>query len=113
MIGLPASLFTNTGIPVCIIILKKHRELGEPLLIIDASNEFIKVGKQNVLQEKDINRIVEKYLLKAEVSGYSKLVNREDLIINEYNLNILRYVNAIDENIPHDVDAHLFGGGLK
>lgn len=54
VIGLPSNLFTNTGIPVCVIILKKNRELNEPVLFIDASRNFIKVGKQNALQEKDI-----------------------------------------------------------
>ena len=27
IIGLPANLFTNTGIPVCVIILKKNRNI--------------------------------------------------------------------------------------
>lgn len=57
IIGLPSNLFTNTGIPVAIIILKKNRKLSDPVLMIDASNNFIKVGKQNVLQEKDIAKI--------------------------------------------------------
>ena len=58
VIGLPSNLFSNTGIPVCIIILKKNRDLNEPVLFIDASHNFIKVGKQNVkLQEKILLRL--------------------------------------------------------
>ncbi|MBS4750635.1 type I restriction-modification system subunit M [Carnobacteriaceae bacterium zg-ZUI78] len=110
VIGLPNNLFTNTGIPVCIIILKKNRELNEPILFIDASRNFVKEGKQNVLQEKDIAKIVDVYKNRTEEKGYSHLASRQELIENEYNMNIPRYVEASDEEIPHDVDAHLYGG---
>jgi len=110
IIGLPNNLFTNTGIPVVIIILKKNRKIDAPVLIIDASNSFIKVGKQNVLQEKDIAKIVDVYMEKAEILGYSHLATREEIKKNEYNMNIPRYVEAIDAEISQDVDAHLLGG---
>lgn len=110
VIGLPSNLFTNTGIPVVIMILKKNRSIDAPVLIIDASNSFIKVGKQNVLQEKDIAKIVDVYVNKTEISGYSHLASREEIRKNEYNMNIPRYVESIDSEISHDVDAHLFGG---
>lgn len=110
VIGLPSNLFTNTGIPVCILILKKNRELNEPVLFIDASRNFIKAGKQNALQEKDIAKIVDAYVNRREESGYSHLASRQELIQNDYNMNIPRYVTAIDDEIPHDVDAHLYGG---
>ncbi|MBJ8325858.1 type I restriction-modification system subunit M [Streptococcus pacificus] len=110
VIGLPSNLFTNTGIPVCIIILKKNRELNDPILFIDASKSFIKSGKQNALQEKDIAKIVDVYQQRVEEKGYSHLATRQELMQNDYNMNIPRYVETIDEEIPHDVDAHLYGG---
>ncbi|EPT8927889.1 type I restriction-modification system subunit M [Listeria innocua] len=110
IIGLPGNLFTNTGIPVCVLILKKNRAISDPVLVIDASRNFIKVGKQNELQEKDIARIVDTYVERAEKSGYSHLATREEIIENDYNMNIPRYVESIDEEFPHDVDAHLYGG---
>lgn len=110
IIGLPNNLFTNTGIPVVVIILKKNRKLGEPVLIIDASHNFIKVGKQNVLQEKDIAKIVDTYVERRKEKGYSHLATREEILENQYNMNIPRYIEAIDEEIPQDVDAHLLGG---
>lgn len=110
VIGLPSNLFTNTGIPVCVIILKKNRELGQPVLFIDASKHFIKVGKQNALQEKDIAKIIDTYQHRTEEKGYSHLATRQELIQNDFNMNIPRYVVSIDEEIPHDVDAHLYGG---
>lgn len=110
IIGLPSNLFTNTGIPVAIMILKKNRSIGEPVLIIDSAHNFIKVGKQNVLQEKDIAKIVDTYIERREEKGYSHLATREEIINNEYNLNIPRYVDAHSNEIPHDVDGHLLGG---
>lgn len=110
IIGLPNNLFTNTGIPVVVVVLKKNRKLDAPILIIDASRGFIKVGKQHVLQEKDIARIVDTYVERREEMGYSRLAARQDILHNEYNLNIPRYIEAIDEEIPHDVDGHLLGG---
>src|SRR5699024_5320554 len=110
IIGLPSSLFTNTGIPVVVAILKKNRKLDEPILLIDASEEFIKVGKQNVLEEKHIAKIVDTYLERNEEEGYSSLVYRQEILENDYNMNIPRYVIAKNEEISHDVDAHLLGG---
>lgn len=110
IIGLPSNLFTNTGIPVVVLILKKNRNLDEPVLIIDASREFIKVGKQNVLQEKHIAKIVDTFIERNKDEGYSSLVYREDILENDYNMNIPRYVTTKSEEIAHDVDAHLFGG---
>ena len=110
IIGLPSNLFTNTGIPVVVMVLKKNRNIGDPVLVIDASRSFIKVGKQNVLEEKDIAKIVDTYSNRMKIPGYSHLATREEVIDNDYNMNIPRYVESIDSEIPHDVDAHLFGG---
>ncbi|MGO1369433.1 type I restriction-modification system subunit M [Senegalia sp. (in: firmicutes)] len=110
IIGLPSKLFTNTGIPVVVLILKKNRKLDDPVLVIDASQEFIKVGKQNVLEEKHIAKIVDTYLERNGEEGYSSLVYREDILENDYNMNIPRYVTSKSDEIAHDVDGHLLGG---
>jgi type I restriction enzyme M protein len=110
IIGLPDKMFTNTGIPVTVIILKKNRKLGAPVLMIDASKNFTKAGKQNVLQEKDIAKIVDTYTERTSEKGYSYLAEQKDIIENEYNLNIPRYIESIEEDIAHDIDAHLYGG---
>src|SRR5699024_5483417 len=102
IIGLPEKLFTNTGIPVTVIILKKNRQLNDPVLMIDASNTFAKEGRQNVLREKDIAKIVDTYEVRVEEKGYSHLATREEIIENEYNLNIPRYIESLDDDIPED-----------
>lgn len=110
IIGLPSSLFTNTGIPVTILILKKNRELEEPVLLIDASQDFVKEGRQNVLLEKHIAKIVDTYLNRQNEAGFSYLASRDEIVENDFNMNIPRYVASISEEIEHDVDAHLLGG---
>ncbi|HLQ74776.1 MAG TPA: type I restriction-modification system subunit M [Alloiococcus sp.] len=110
VIGLPDKLFTNTGIPVTVLILKKNRALNDPVLMIDASKSFVKEGKQNVLQEKDIAKIVDTYIERTEETGYSHKASQKEIKENEYNLNIPRYIEAVDEEIAQDVDAHLYGG---
>lgn len=110
VIGLPSNLFTNTGIPVCVIVLKKNRSLGEPILMIDASQYFVKVKTQNILQDKDIARIIETYTSRIETESYSHLASLEEIKRNEYNLNIPRYIESIETEIPHHVDGHLYGG---
>lgn len=110
IIGLPSNLFTNTSIPVAILVLKKNRQINDSVLLIDASRGFIKVGKQNVLREKDIAKIVDTYVERREEVGYSHLATRKEILENQYNMNLPRYIESIDDEIPQDVDAHLLGG---
>ena len=87
IIGMPANLFTNTGIPVVVIILKKNRDLDDPILFIDAAEHFIKVGRQNALREKDIARSGHLHQSVGE-EGYSHLADIAEIVDNDYNLNI-------------------------
>lgn len=111
VIGLPAGMFTNTGIPVLVMILRKNRNSSDPVIIIDASNDYTKEGKQNILQEKHIAKITDAYLARQEIPNFCHLATREEIISNGYNLNIPRYVESLQtEKFPDDVDSHLFGG---
>src|SRR5699024_2063316 len=65
---------------------------------------------QNVLQEKDIAKIVDTYIERTEEKGYSHQATQKEIQENEYNLNIPRYIEALDDEVAHDVDAHLYGG---
>ncbi|MGN0893551.1 MAG: type I restriction-modification system subunit M, partial [Succinivibrio sp.] len=111
IIGLPAGMFTNTGIPVLVMILRKNRNANDPIIIIDASNQYDKVGKQNILKEKHIAKITDAYLERKEIHGFCHLASKEEIIKNDYNLNIPRYVESSQtEKFPDDVDAHILGG---
>lgn len=111
IIGLPEKMFTNTDIPVLVMILKKNRNSNDPIVFIDASKESIKDGKQNILLEKHIAKITDAYIARKEIPNFCHLASREEIIKNEYNLNISRYIELeANDKFPDDVDAHLLGG---
>lgn len=109
IIGLPANIFFGTGIPTLIMVLKKNRG-NEGVLIIDASKGFIKDGKQNKLRECDVKKIVDTYRERKEIPGYSRVVTRDEIRRNEYNLNIPRYVDSSEAPVKYDIYSTMFGG---
>lgn len=96
VIGLPSNMFYNTSIPTCIIVLKKHRE-GRDVLFIDASNFFEKEKKQNVMHDAHIDRVVELYKNRQSVDKEAYLASFEDIMKNDYNLNIPRYIDTSED----------------
>jgi len=104
IIGLPANLFYSTGIPVCILVLKKCRKNEKILFINASSDEHYEKGKrQNYLRDKDVNEIVETYQFRTEKSRYSRQVFLQEIKENDYNLNITRYVSLAQEEKPIDL----------
>ena len=104
VIGLPSNLFFSTGIPVCILVLKKCKK-HDDVLFINASEYFEKGKRQNTLREEDIERIVKTYQFREELPRYSKKVSMEEIEKNGYNLNISRYVNTSIEEEKIDLKA--------
>jgi type I restriction enzyme M protein len=96
IIGLPANLFYSTGIPVCILVLKKCKK-KEDVLFINASEHFDKEKRQNTLDENHINRIVDTYQYRRDIDRYSRKVSMDEIKKNGYNLNISRYVSTSQE----------------
>ena len=109
IIGLPANIFFGTGIPTIIMVLKQKRE-NKDVLIIDASKGFVKEGKNNKLQASDIKRIVDAYFERKTIEKFSKVVSREEIRANDYNLNIPRYVDSSEKAESWDIYASLMGG---
>ena len=109
IIGLPANIFFGTGIPTIIMVLKQKRT-NTDVLIVDASKGFIKVGKNNKLRASDIKRIVDVVTKRENVEKYSKVVSRDEIRTNEYNLNIPRYVDSSEAAESWDIYASMFGG---
>jgi len=96
VIGLPSNLFFSTGIPVCILVLKKCKK-EDDVLFINASDEdnFSKEKRQNYLRKKDIKRIVDTYQNRPEiVERYARSVSMEEIERHDFNLNISRYVTT-------------------
>lgn len=109
IIGLPANIFFGTGIPTIIMVLKQKRE-NTDTLIIDASKGFIKEGKNNKLRASDIKRIADTVIKRESIDKFSKVVTREEIRNNDYNLNIPRYVDSSESAESWDIYASMFGG---
>ena len=109
IIGLPANIFFGTGIPTLIMVLKKNRG-DEGVLIIDASKGFVKDGKQNKLRACDVKKIADTYRERKEIPGFSRVVTRDEIRKNEYNLNIPRYVDSSEVPVKYDIYSTMFGG---
>ncbi|ESW63091.1 type I restriction-modification protein subunit M [Mesorhizobium sp. LSJC277A00] len=104
VIGLPANLFYSTGIPVCILVLKKCKKPDDVLFINAAGPEHFDTGKrQNQLAEKHINKIVETYQFRKEEDRYSKRVSMQRIAEEGYNLNISRFISTAEQDIEIDL----------
>lgn len=93
VIGLPANLFYSTGIPVCILVLKKCKK-PDDVLFINASEHFEKGRRQNVLLDKHVDKIVSTYQSRTPEPRYSRRVSIKEIADNDFNLNISRYINT-------------------
>ncbi|MDQ5933328.1 MAG: type restriction enzyme protein [Cyanobacteriota bacterium erpe_2018_sw_21hr_WHONDRS-SW48-000092_B_bin.40] len=111
IIGLPANLFYGTGIPACIIVLdKEDAAKRQGLFMIDASKGFIKDGNKNRLREQDIHKAVDVFNNQLEIPKYSRFVPMEEIVSNDFNLNIPRYIDSTEPEDLQDIIAHLQGG---
>ncbi len=110
VIGLPANLFFSTGIPVCILVLKKCKKFDD-VLFINASQHFEKGKRQNRLRDgedgepNDIEKIVATYKNRKEEERYSRKVSMEEIAKNDFNLNISRYVSTSISDETIDLQA--------
>lgn len=102
VVGLPANLFTTTGIPVAILIFDRSREEGganedrRDVLFIDASREFTSAKTMNTLEETHLTKILETFASRAVVDKYSYNASLEEIAENGFNLNIPRYVDTFE-----------------
>lgn len=103
VIGLPANLFFSTGIPVCILILKKCKKYDD-VLFINASEYFVKEKRQNILTDEHLDKIIDTYQFRKEDDKkYSRRVSMKEIEKNDFNLNISRYVSTAKEEDPVDL----------
>ena len=109
IIGLPANIFFGTSIPTIIMILRQKRDRTDTL-IIDASKGFEKVGKNNKLRASDVKKIVDTIINRTSIPKFSRVVSRDEIRDNEYNLNVPRYVDSSDAEENWDINALMFGG---
>lgn len=112
VIGLPANLFFSTGIPVCILVLKRCKKPDDVLFInASAEDNFEKGKRQNRLLPEHIDKIVSTYQYRNEETRYSRRVSMEEIEKNEFNLNISRYVSTT--TAEEEVDLQVVNAELK
>lgn len=109
VIGLPANIFFGTGIPTIIMVLKQKRDRTD-VLIVDASKGFEKASKNNKLRASDIKRITDVVTKRLDEDQFSRVVSRDEIRANDYNLNIPRYVDSSEKPESWDIYAAMFGG---
>jgi type I restriction enzyme M protein len=111
IIGLPAGLFYGTGIPACVLVVNKKGAITRKhVLFINADREYREGKAQNFLRPEDISKIVQAYREQKDVPAYARLVPVAEIVAEDYNCNIRRYVDNAPPPEPHDVRAHLYGG---
>lgn len=111
VIGLPGNLFYGTGIPACILVLNKAGAAQRRhVLFINADREYREGKAQNHLRPEDIDKIVHAYRAGHDIPAYAKRVPVADIVAEDHNCNIRRYVDNAPPPEPHDVRAHLHGG---
>lgn len=104
IIGLPANLFYSTGIPVCILVLKKCKK-PDDVLFINAAEHFVKGKRQNQLTDEHIDKIIDTYKTRKEEDRYSKRVGMERIAEEGFNLNISRYISTAEQEAEIDLTA--------
>ena len=105
VIGLPANLFFGTGIPVCVLVLKRERNgNSDNILFIDASKEYESGKNQNILRECDIDKIVKTYENRQDVDKYAHVASMQEIEENGFNLNIPRYVDTFEPEPEIDLN---------
>lgn len=110
VIGLPGNMFYGTSIPTTVVILKKNRETRD-VLFVDASRDFIKGKNQNKLSTEHINRIVETYKNRDHVEKYAYVASFDEIKKNDFNLNIPKYVDTLEEE--KEIDLLSLGTNIK
>ena len=106
VIGLPANLFYSTGIPVCILVLKKCKK-PDDVLFINASEHFERGKRQNYLSDVHIAKIIDTYQQRPEegVERYARRVGMDEIEANDFNLNISRYISTAMDVVAINLSA--------
>ena len=102
VIGLPEKLFFGTGIPAAILVFRK-RKADDSVLFIDASREYEEGSNQNRLGETHVSKIVEAFEKREPIEKYAHVANQAEIVENDFNLNIPRYVDTFEEEEEIDL----------
>lgn len=110
IIQLPDNLFYGTSIAVAIMVLKKSKR-DNATLFIDASQEFVKVTRNNVLTAENIQRILTLFENRQDVAYLAKLVPNEEIAQAGYSLSVSNYVEK--EDLTEKVDIKVLNEQIR
>ena len=103
VIALPENLFFGTSIATCILVLAKNKKESK-VLFIDASEEFKKETNNNILTDENIENILEEFRNREGKEYFSRYVDKEEIIENDYNLSVSTYVEKKDTREVIDIE---------
>ena len=111
VIGLPGNLFANTGSPGCILIIDKNKPANRKgkVLFVDASNDYLEGKAQNYLRDEDITKTLGTYTNYSTKERYCSVCDLEEIKENDYNLNISRYVDTTEPEVPVIIEEVMDG----
>ena len=104
VIQLPPDLFFGVTIATCIIVLKKNKK-DNKVLFIDASDEFVRKDIKNKLTDQNIEKILNEFTTREEAENFAHLAEYEEVLGNEYNLSVNKYVKRQEEKEEIDIKA--------
>lgn len=104
VIQLPPDLFFGVTIATCIIVLKKNKK-DNKVLFIDASDEFVRKDIKNKLTDQNIEKILNEFTTREDVENFAHLAEYEEVLGNEYNLSVNKYVKRQEEKEEIDIKA--------
>lgn len=109
VIGLGPNLFYGTGLAACILVFRatKAPEQRSKVMMIDASQLYLRGRNQNTLEPAHMQQILAWYRAFEDVAGHAKVVTLDEIAENDWNLNIPRYVEPIIEEETISVEEAL------
>ena len=102
VIQLPENLFFGTSIATCVLVMAKNKTENK-ILFIDASKEYKKEINNNILEEANIQVIIEEFRDRTDKEYFSRYVDKEEIVENDYNLSVSTYVEKEDTREVIDI----------
>ena len=96
VIYLPENLFYNTTAPGIILFLNKAKPKARQgkLFLLNASREFAKGDPKNYIPDDAVTRIADTFIAWKEVEKYSRIVGRDEIAKNDFNISPSRYIHT-------------------
>ncbi len=93
---LPENLFYNTSAPGIILFLNKSKPSGrsQKFFLVNAAKEFAKGDPKNYITDAGLEKIVSVFLEWREVEKFSRIVSKEEIVKNDYNISPSRYIHV-------------------